>query len=109
MRMVVDDSANMTFDWEEFMARLEVGVRVVGSQKFLAGRIEQLNKAISRISMLQGVLSICSDCKRFGGDCSVDYSKTPFGRSVCGGRYNQAIKEIVGKLDEIMLGATHDS
>jgi len=49
-------------------ARLQVGVRLVGLQTSLAGRVAELEEALARVKRLQGLLPICSYCKKIRND-----------------------------------------
>jgi sigma-B regulation protein RsbU (phosphoserine phosphatase) len=63
-----DDYIIKPFDAEELRARIQVGVRVVSLQERLAERVAQLQAALSNVKQLQGLLPICSYCKRIRGD-----------------------------------------
>jgi CheY-like chemotaxis protein len=55
-------------DPDELRARVQVGVRVLSLQDRLAERVTELEAALSRVKTLQGLLPICSYCKRIRGD-----------------------------------------
>jgi len=55
-------------DPEEMRARLQVGVRVVTLQERLADRVAALEAAVSTVKRLQGLIPICSYCKRIRSD-----------------------------------------
>jgi sigma-B regulation protein RsbU (phosphoserine phosphatase) len=59
-----DDYLVKPFDHEELLARLRVGVRVVMLQERLAERVSALEIAVSTVKRLQGLIPICSYCKR---------------------------------------------
>jgi phosphoserine phosphatase RsbU/P len=52
----------------ELEARLGVASRVVQLQERLAARVQELELALSRVRQLQGLLPICSYCKRVRDD-----------------------------------------
>ncbi len=63
-----DDYLAKPFDRNELRARLRVGVRMVQMQTNLAERIRQLEDALSRVKQLQGLVPICSYCKKVRDD-----------------------------------------
>jgi DNA-binding response OmpR family regulator len=63
-----DDYLAKPFDPEELRARVAVGCRILQLQETLAHRVEELEKAVSNVQHLQGLLPICSWCKRIRND-----------------------------------------
>ena len=63
-----NDYITKPFHAQELRARLRVGRRVVELQAALASRVAQLQDALSRVKQLQGLLPICSYCKRIRDD-----------------------------------------
>ncbi len=63
-----DDYVIKPFDAEELRARIAVGMRVLSLQGKLADRVAELQTALSNVKQLQGLLPICSYCKRIRGD-----------------------------------------
>lgn len=58
------DYLRKPFDEAELLARVEVGVRFIELQRKLAERVEELEKALAQVKRLEGLLPICSYCKR---------------------------------------------
>ena len=58
-----NDYLKKPFDRSELRARLQVGAQVLGLQKNLAERINQLEDALAQVKQLRGLLPICSYCK----------------------------------------------
>ena len=56
------------FDHGELRARVQVGARVVQLQSALADRVKELEDAIANVKQLQGLLPICSYCKKIRDD-----------------------------------------
>jgi len=52
------------FDPVELVARVRVGERMVKLQSSLAARVTELEEALAHVSRLQGLLPICSYCKK---------------------------------------------
>ena len=63
-----DDYMTKPFEKEELHARIQVGERVIGLQTALAKRVEQLEESLSKIKTLQGLIPICSHCKKIRDD-----------------------------------------
>jgi DNA-binding response OmpR family regulator len=80
------------FDAEELLARVEVGVRIIELQLALADRVRQLEDALARVHELQGLLPVCSYCKKIRDDqpywqqvehYATYHTDAGFGRSLC--------------------------
>jgi sigma-B regulation protein RsbU (phosphoserine phosphatase) len=56
------------FERAELLARIRVGERMVALQSALAGRVEELQEALSHIKTLQGILPICMHCHKIRDD-----------------------------------------
>jgi CheY-like chemotaxis protein len=63
-----DDYITKPFDRAELKARLQVGQRVVALQRTLAGRVRELEDALTQVKQLQGLLPICCYCKKIRDD-----------------------------------------
>jgi DNA-binding response OmpR family regulator len=63
-----DDYLVKPFNREELRARVQVGARVVGIQRQLAEQVELLQRALTRVKQIEGLLSMCSYCKRIRSD-----------------------------------------
>lgn len=63
-----DDYLVKPFDPEELRARVHVGIRVVTLQERLAKRVAELQLALANVKQLNGLLPICSYCKRIRSD-----------------------------------------
>jgi DNA-binding response OmpR family regulator len=60
-----DDYIAEPFDASALKARLGVGVRVLRLQKAVAGRVNELENALTLIKQLQGLRPTCPYCKGF--------------------------------------------
>ena len=58
------DYLRKPFHEAELLARVEVGMRFIKLQKKLAERVEEMEKALATVRRLEGLLPICSYCKR---------------------------------------------
>ena len=63
-----DDYVVKPFDASVLQARVNVGMRVLELQGKLARRVKELEEALANVKRLQGLLPICSYCKRVRND-----------------------------------------
>jgi DNA-binding response OmpR family regulator len=80
------------FESTELHARIRVGTRMLQLQEELSNRIKDLQDSIKHIKTLQGILPICSYCKRIRDDSNywqevegyvAKHSDADFTHSVC--------------------------
>lgn len=63
-----NDYLTKPFHREELRVRVEVGVQMLELQRVLADRVKELEEALSQVKQLQGLLPICSYCKKVRDD-----------------------------------------
>jgi CheY-like chemotaxis protein len=63
-----DDYIAKQFRHEELRARIRAGIRIVELHRALQERVRQLEEALSNVKQLQGLLPICSYCKKIRND-----------------------------------------
>ena len=63
-----DDYVAKPFDRDELRLRLRAGQRILELQSHLAERVHELEEAVARVKQLQGILPICSYCKKIRSD-----------------------------------------
>lgn len=63
-----DDYVTKPFSQAELQARIKSGERVVELQLRLARRVAELERALANVKQLQGLLPICSYCKKIRDD-----------------------------------------
>lgn len=63
-----NDYLTKPFHREELKVRVEVGVQMIEVQRILAERVNDLEDALSQVRQLQGLLPICSYCKKVRDD-----------------------------------------
>ncbi len=68
LRAGANDYISKPFNREELNARVHVGERVIELQSALATRIKELQEALAHIKTLQGIIPICSYCKKIRDD-----------------------------------------
>jgi sigma-B regulation protein RsbU (phosphoserine phosphatase) len=95
-----DDYLTKPFDQEELRARLQVGVRLINLQQSLSERVQELEEALSKVKQLQGLLPICSYCKKIRNDQNYwqqvetyvgQHSEAQFSHSICPDCYEQVV------------------
>jgi DNA-binding response OmpR family regulator len=96
-----DDYITKPFDREELRARLEVGRRVVELQRSLVEHVRQLEHALERVKQLQGLVPICSYCKKIRNDRNYwqrlesyisEHSEAQFTHGICPECYEKMAK-----------------
>ena len=63
-----DDYIAKPFRREELQARIRTGIRIVELHRALGERVSALEAALSKVKQLQGLLPICSYCKKIRND-----------------------------------------
>ncbi|MBU0966987.1 MAG: response regulator transcription factor [Proteobacteria bacterium] len=63
-----DDYLAKPFDPGELRARIEVGRRMIRMQERLTAQMQELREAVDHIKTLQGIIPICSFCKKIRDD-----------------------------------------
>jgi len=96
-----NDYVTKPFKAPELRARLNVGARMVELQRELADRVRELEKALSEVKQLRGILPICSYCKKIRDDKNYweqveDYfarhTDAKFSHGLCPACYEKVIK-----------------
>ena len=102
-----DDYVTKPFDRQELHARLQAGMRIVRLQMDLAAKVTDLEKALRRVKKLQGLLPICSYCKRIRKDSNywqqvesyiAEHSEAEFTHGVCPQCYDTIVKPEIDQL-----------
>ena len=97
-----DDYLTKPYDRDELRVRIQVGARIVDLQIKLAARVGELEAALDHVKQLQGILPICSYCKKIRDD--QDYwhtletyvsarSEAEFSHGICPGCYETTVKD----------------
>jgi CheY-like chemotaxis protein len=102
-----DDYLIKPFDPNELRARIKVGERILELQRNLAMRVAELEEALSSVKQLQGLLPICSYCKKIRDDRNywqqvesyiTKHSEAQFSHSICPDCYAQFVTPDIEKL-----------
>ena len=104
-----NDYVTKPFNREELRARVQVGMRVVELQANLAARVLELEEALARVKQLQGLLPICSYCKRIRDDRNYwrqveayisEHSGAVFSHGICPECYDKFVRPELKKLNK---------
>jgi len=102
-----NDYVTKPFNREELRARVQVGVRMVELQQSLTDRVRALEEALARVKQLQGLLPICSYCKKIRDDQNywqqvesyiAEHSQAQFSHSICPDCYEKLVKPELDQL-----------
>ncbi len=95
-----DDYVVKPFDQAELRARLQTGLRIQRLQHGLAEQLRKSEEALAQVKQLQGLLPICSYCKKIRDDQNYwrqveDYiaahSEVRFSHGICPGCWDSAV------------------
>jgi sigma-B regulation protein RsbU (phosphoserine phosphatase) len=109
MEAGADDYLTKPYNRDELRVRLNVGVRIIELQTRLAERVQELEVALDRVKQLEGILPICSYCKKVRDDNdywqSVEsyvssHSEAHFSHGICPSCYDTTVKP---QLESFML------
>jgi DNA-binding response OmpR family regulator len=103
-----DDYITKPFESAELQARIQAGARIVKLQSELTKRIGELEDALAKVKQLEGVLPICSYCKKIRDDQDywqefenyiLEHSEAMFSHGVCPDCYEKYIKPELDRLE----------
>ncbi|MCP3902512.1 MAG: response regulator transcription factor [Planctomycetes bacterium] len=104
-----DDYITKPFHAEELRARVRTGARIVQLRRSLATRIEELERALTEVKQLSGLLPICAYCKRIREGESywqavenfiAGHSEAQFSHSVCPDCFERVVRPQLEGLPE---------
>jgi phosphoserine phosphatase RsbU/P len=96
-----NDYLTKPYDSDELRARVQVGVRMVELQTSLAERVKELEVALAHVKQLEGILPICSYCKKIRNDLDswqhvesyvAAHSQAEFSHSICPACFENTVK-----------------
>jgi CheY-like chemotaxis protein len=109
-----NDYLTKPFDRAELRARVQVGARILELQGSLAARARELEAALSQVKQLQGLLPICSYCKKIRDEQNYwhrvesyisGHAEVEFSHSICPACYTDVVQP---QLDGIGTQGTPD-
>lgn len=104
-----NDFVKKPFDPVELKARLRNGARTLELQEHLEQRVSELEDALARVQTLQGLLPICSYCKRVRSDENywsqvesyvTEHSNMRFTHSICPTCYETHVEPELKAMEE---------
>lgn len=102
-----DDFMTKPFVNEELQARLHAAGRVIELERRLAGKVEDLERALSEVKTLRGLLPICMYCHKVRDDSDIweqieayiaSRSEAEFTHSICPPCYEDQVKPMLSEL-----------
>jgi len=104
-----DDYLTKPFDPKELHARLNVGLRLIDAQNKLKDHVDRLQRALDEVNRLEGMLPICSYCKKIRNDKNYwtqvenyisAHSEAQFSHSICPQCYETHVLPELEKLEK---------
>lgn len=104
-----NDYLTKPFDRGELRARVQVGAHVLELQGNLAARVRDLEAALSQVKQLQGLLPICSYCKKIRDEQNYwhrvesylsEHTAVEFSHGICPSCYTEVVQP---QIDEMKL------
>lgn len=101
-----DDYLTKPYDRDELRVRVQVGTRIIDLQTKLAGRVGELESALEHVKQLQGILPICSYCKKIRDDQDYwqtvetyvsSHSEVKFSHGICPPCYETTVRQQLGE------------
>ncbi len=107
-----DDYLTKPYHGDELRVRVEVGVRLIELQTKLADRVEQLEDALTQVKRLEGILPICSYCKKIRDDQDywqnvenyvATHSDAEFSHGICPACYEQIVQPQLKSFKQLIV------
>jgi CheY-like chemotaxis protein len=104
-----DEFMSKPFDLDVLRARLHVAERVLGLERALRGRVQELEEALAEVKTLRGLLPICMYCKKVRDEREAwqaveEYvssrSDAQFSHGVCPGCWDTVVQPMIRDLRE---------
>ncbi|MCB9421776.1 MAG: response regulator transcription factor [Ardenticatenaceae bacterium] len=102
-----DDYVTKPFESQELKARVQAGARIVHLQSELTARVKELESALAKVKQLEGILPICSYCKKIRDDTDnwhqlekyvTEHSEAAFSHSICPDCYEKYVQTQLDQL-----------
>ena len=98
-----NDYLSKPFHRDELKARVGVGAQMLSLQMTLSDRVKELEQALSQVKQLQGMLPICSYCKKIRNDQNYwqkvegyisDHTDVEFSHGICPDCHAQVMSDL---------------
>jgi sigma-B regulation protein RsbU (phosphoserine phosphatase) len=108
-----NDYITKPFNREELQARVEVGKKVVQLQRTLVERVRELETALAQVKQLQGLLPICTYCKKVRDDRNywdqvdaylLKHSEVRFSHGICPDCWTKVVQPQVDEFRQELSG-----
>jgi CheY-like chemotaxis protein len=108
-----NDYLTKPFNRAELRARVQVGAHILELQANLAARVRELEATLFQVKQLQGLLPICSYCKKIRDELNYwhrvesyisQHAEVEFSHGICPACYTDVIQP---QLDQIEFSGTH--
>jgi sigma-B regulation protein RsbU (phosphoserine phosphatase) len=103
-----NDYLTKPFDRAELRARVQVGAQVLELQGDLAARVRELEATLSQVKQLQGLLPICSYCKKIRDEQDYwhrvesyisEHTEVEFSHSICPTCYTDVVQPQIDQIE----------
>ena len=100
------DYLTKPFDQAELRARVQVGAHVLELQENLAARVRELEATLSELKQLQGLLPICSYCKKIRDEQNYwhrvesyisGHAEVEFSHGICPACYQDVVQQQIDR------------
>lgn len=103
-----DDYIAKPFNFDELQLRVRTGARIRQLQDDLSRRVSELENALAQVRLLQGILPICSYCKKIRDDANywqqvesyiATHAEVRFSHGICPDCYESQVKPQLRKMN----------
>ena len=103
-----DDYVTKPFDPKELRARVDVGIRMIDLHNQLREHARKLEEALANVKQLQGLLPICSYCKKVRDDQNywqkvekyiTEHTNVKFSHGICPDCYKKHVESEMNKIE----------
>lgn len=106
-----DDYIAKPVHFDELRLRIRCGIRILELQNDLGVRVKELEDALGRVRQLQGIIPICSYCKKIRDDANywqqveaylASQADVRFSHGICPECYDSQVKPQLKKMNRVL-------